>query len=1017
MSLDPLHQLKRGGAKLRVLLVGVNRYHDRNLASLSYSVADCVGIEEALRKVTTQFPHCQIDTLYGVSDSSVNVQAFCDRLDQLLAGTVPKDTILFYFAGHGVLDSTSKELYLCLSETCLTHLSETAISMKRVLNRFSEVTAGKQVVILDACHSGGAFHSRGAIALENHATSSDSSAEFDPDFTPSLREALQDYTNQGYKQSKHFHALMSCDAGQQSYEMPNRQNGIFSYYLIQGIRGEAADEQGRIQVDRLSEYVGDHTTAYFRERQIPESRSQTPVHLKGASQKVILGFVEPQKASGRLESTGSGSTLLFRLDQYRHAVGEAFEQAYPLSEETWHLLKKFADDLYLPEEECQRIDSEIEQQVERTLAVYQQRATQRLHGSYPHEADPFIELRKEMGLKPEILKSYEEQAKQTFHQHEKQYRDAFLAALYEGGAISSDTRQQLQSLQQECGFAPAVIIQFETQETREFDRCKAEYQRLFFEAIHDNRVDQQALAQEQKRLGLGNTVVEQIEADITQLFETKKLEYRGRFAGSIRGATHPDLSPLKALQKNLVLSDALVEIIEAEEIQRLDRDRKKYREKLKSCLHQQVDFNVEEYHRRQQIEESIDLADVILDLLDQSAIEEFEQDCQTYRRDFSQKIRQEDPLRPQAKRQLQQLQESLSFSVLDRTVSNPVIERLQQQEQHQCHQDKQVYLQDYTQALRTQTPIHSDDQARLNARQQQFELSDQIIAQLISEVEQTFENDQKHYCQEFDWKLRNQSSLETEFVQQLQQKHNLSNVITQPLNAKLIADFERDQKQYHALLVRELNQKSSLTSVARQQLRKLQTERKLGDVVCQAIEAQVIARLDDERGRRNTYGQLFDRIIRQFNGLNDFVLEDHDRADLEQHRCDFKLTSQEVVEIEAQMLQQYQGDIQQYQTVLKQASYPLTDEAIEILESSRVNLNLSSQIAYRLEQQCLSEKLRQYEYAFSKTVIRHYPIGNKEQKQLRQLQQKLGLGDELILPIHQKVQAYVDEINKILETE
>jgi len=1014
MSREPLDQLKRGGAKLKVLLVGVNHYHDRNLASLNYSVADCVGIENALREVTTQFPHCQIDTLYGVSDSSVTVQAFCDRLNQLLAGTVSKDTVLFYFAGHGVLDSTSKELYLCLSETCLTHLPETAIPMKLVLNQLAEVTAGKQVVILDACHSGGAFHSRGVTTLEDNATSLDSSPEFDPDFTPSLREALQDYTNQGYKQSKHFHALMSCDVGQQSYEMPNRQNGIFSYYLIQGIQGEAADEQGRIQVDRLSEYVGDHTTAYFRERQIPEGRSQTPVHLKGASQKVILGFVEPPKA---FESTGSGSTLLFRLDQYRHAVGEAFEQAYPLSEETWHLLKKFAGNFYLPEEECQRIDSEIEQQVERTLAVYQQRATQRLHNSYPHAADPFIELRREMGLKPEILQPFEAQAKQTFQEHEKQYRDAFLAVLYERGAISSDARHQLQSLQQKCGFAPSVITQFETQETRSFERCQAEYQQLFFGAIHDNRVDQQAFAQEQKRLGLGDAVVEQIEADITQIFETKKLEYRGRFAGSIRAATHPDLFPLKALQKNLALGDALVEIIETEEIQRLERDRKKYREKLKSCLHQQVDFNVEEYHRRQQIEESIDLADVILDLLDQSAIQEFEHDCQTYRRDFSQKIRQEDPLRPQAKRQLQQLQESLDFFDLDRTVSNPVIEWLQQQEHHQCQQDKQVYLEDYTQALRTQTPIHSDYLDRLTARQQQFELSDQIIAQLTWASEQKFEGDQKNYCQEFDWKLRNQCSLETEFLQQLQQKYNLSDVITQPLNAKLMTDFEQDQKQYHALLIRELNQKSSLTSVARQQLRKLQTELKLGEIVCQAIEAQVIARLDDERRRRNTYGQIFDRIIRQFNVLNDFVLEDHDRADLEQHRCDLELTSEEVAEIETQILQQYQGDIQQYQNVLKQASYPLTDEAIEVLESSRVNLNLSSQIAHRLEQQCLTEKLRQYEHAFSKAIIRQYPIGNKGKKQLRQLQQKLGLGDELILTTYQKVQAYVDEINKLLETE
>jgi hypothetical protein len=999
---------KVGLGKLRVLLIGVNSY-ESNLASLSFAVKDCKKLREVI-EATTLGLHPIIRTLYGddrgneADKSVVTVDKVEQGLDHLLTGATTGDTVLFIFSGHGVLDSASQEVYLCLSKTDLNDLRNTGLPVKSILKRLAESGASKQVVILDACHSGAATRSKGggiANPTENYQ------------FIPGVEEVIEQYVKQN-DSSKHFHAFLSCSGNEQSYEdLKDLKHGIFSYYLIQGISGQAADSQGWIHADELWNYVSRKTREYSRKLNV----SQTPRHFKNASEEVILGIVEKTSlAVDDLDSSGYGDT--FPSDLYGRRWWKELKQNYPLSPTQSAKFRQLAaKGLFLPIEEVERIETEIIQRFEGQLKAYQQRATQCLHGSYPHEADPFIELRREMGLKPEVLKPYEERAKQTFDQHERQYRDVFSAALYERGAIGSDTRQQLQRLQQDCGFAPAVITEFETQEIREFERCKAEYQQLFFAAIHDHRVDQQVLAQEQKRLGLGNGVVNQIKADVTQQLEAKKVEYRGRFAGSIRSATDPDLSPLKALQKNLQLGDALVEIIETEEFQRLERDRKKYREKLKSGLHQQVDFNVEEYHRRQQLEESIDLADVILELLDQSAIAEFEQDCQAYRRNFSQKIRQEDPLRFQTKRELQRLQESLGFLAPDRTVSNPVIEWLQQQEQHQYHQDKQVYLQDYTQALRTQTPIHPADRDRLNVRQQQFELSDQIIAQVISGIEQTFETDQKNYCQEFDWQLRNQCSLEPEFVQQLQQKYNLSDVITQPLNTKLIADFERDQNQYHELLIRELNQKASLTSVARQQLRKLQTELKLGEVVCQAIEAQVIARFDDERGRRNTYGQLFNRIIRQFHILNDFVLEDHDRADLEQYRCDCQLTSEEASEIEAQMLQQYQEDIQQYQTLLKQASYPLADEAIEGLESCRVNLNLSSQLAHNLEQQCLTEKEEQYEQSFLKAVIRQYPIANKEQKQLRQLQQKLGLRDELILPIHQKVQAYVDEINKILEAE
>lgn len=62
---------------------------------------------------------------------------------------------------------------------------------------------------------------------------------------------------------KGFYALLSCDRGQQSWEFPQLGHGVFTYYLIRGLRGEAADSQGVIEADGLYRYVYHQTLAYI----------------------------------------------------------------------------------------------------------------------------------------------------------------------------------------------------------------------------------------------------------------------------------------------------------------------------------------------------------------------------------------------------------------------------------------------------------------------------------------------------------------------------------------------------------------------------------------------------------------------------------------------------------------------------------------------------------------------------------------------------------------------------------
>jgi hypothetical protein len=63
-------------------------------------------------------------------------------------------------------------------------------------------------------------------------------------------------------QSQGFYALLSCDHAQQSWEFPELGHGVFTYFLMRGLRGEAADQEGVIEADHLYKYVYHQTLQY-----------------------------------------------------------------------------------------------------------------------------------------------------------------------------------------------------------------------------------------------------------------------------------------------------------------------------------------------------------------------------------------------------------------------------------------------------------------------------------------------------------------------------------------------------------------------------------------------------------------------------------------------------------------------------------------------------------------------------------------------------------------------------------
>ncbi|NBD32002.1 MAG: hypothetical protein GVY17_03255 [Cyanobacteria bacterium] len=284
-----------GTAKLWLLLVGVNHYQDASLPSLHYSALDCQGLGEALLDATQAFPHKEVLIHHDFAAQLPQFKTIHSSLEQIAAAAQPQDTVLFYFSGHGVLDPESQQAVLCLSDTDQTALLETGLKLQKLLQFLGNCAARQQLVWLDACHSGG-------MTLRGAKGEPEKKSLVNP--TSQLVEVLR----QKAAQSHGFYALLSCDQSQHSWEFPELGHGVFTYYLMQGLRGEAADAEGLIEADALYQYVYYQTLRYIDKtnqqiRLINQQKSsrgesqlqseyplQTPKRIVEGIGKVILGF-------------------------------------------------------------------------------------------------------------------------------------------------------------------------------------------------------------------------------------------------------------------------------------------------------------------------------------------------------------------------------------------------------------------------------------------------------------------------------------------------------------------------------------------------------------------------------------------------------------------------------------------------------------------------------------------------------------------------------------------------------
>jgi len=230
------------GSKRFALVIGVDEYEDSQINKLDGAANDAKAIVEALVQYAG-FPRDQVKLI--TSDQPVERKPTRNKILRWLSnmrGAAPKDGLLLIaFAGHGI--ERGNQAYLLPSDAELSDdvslLEESSINVDDMRKRILETGVGQVVMILDACRNDPAA---GRGDADNRLTT-----RFTKAFSFEERNT----------EVKAFATLYATAVGYRAYEYKEKKQGYFTWALVEGLKGAAANEKGEVTLQSLLNYLQD----------------------------------------------------------------------------------------------------------------------------------------------------------------------------------------------------------------------------------------------------------------------------------------------------------------------------------------------------------------------------------------------------------------------------------------------------------------------------------------------------------------------------------------------------------------------------------------------------------------------------------------------------------------------------------------------------------------------------------------------------------------------------------------
>jgi len=220
------------------VIVGLSDYPSHGgLSQLEYADKDAQAVGKQLEALGYR--------VRVLTNHQATVGAVLRVLDDLGQYLEPdQGTFLFYFSGHGF--AQGKTNYLATYESDPDTIQHTGLSLTSVIERIQATGAKRQVLLIDACRNEPNVSGKAVSNVNRSFT----------DFN--LAEGSQ--------------ILFSTKFGGKSYEYSRLGHGVFSYYVLKGLEGDARQVDGLLSFDDLAKYVSDNVKDFG----FKANRSQVP---------------------------------------------------------------------------------------------------------------------------------------------------------------------------------------------------------------------------------------------------------------------------------------------------------------------------------------------------------------------------------------------------------------------------------------------------------------------------------------------------------------------------------------------------------------------------------------------------------------------------------------------------------------------------------------------------------------------------------------------------------------------
>ncbi|WP_420315792.1 caspase family protein [Ekhidna sp.] len=222
------------GSTCHILAVGINEYQNQSL-NLNYARKDASSFSEQM-KDQGEAIYSRVE-LHQIYDKEATKQNILNKIAELKEKVSVNDVFVFYYAGHGSM--VDGNFYLVSSSASRLYdnskINEYGIKASALQQAMLDIKALKQLIIMDACQSGGSVE----VLAQRGAPEEKAIAQL--------------------SRSSGIHVMAAAGSEQYATEFESLGHGLFTYALLKGLSGDAdgAPKDGKVTIYELKSYLDD----------------------------------------------------------------------------------------------------------------------------------------------------------------------------------------------------------------------------------------------------------------------------------------------------------------------------------------------------------------------------------------------------------------------------------------------------------------------------------------------------------------------------------------------------------------------------------------------------------------------------------------------------------------------------------------------------------------------------------------------------------------------------------------